>query len=92
MPKLLMTVEDTFQIDNNGLVIVPCPLTSEYTEPVGNVLVKVHRPDGSAITAYLLITHHFQTPPAKERRWSCMFRSLQKGDVPVGSEIWVIEA
>ena len=88
MLKLLMTVEDSFQIAGRGLVVVPGPLTEEFAGPA-SLNVDLCRPDGSTVHALLLIQHQFQTPPSPERRWACVFATLSKQDVPVGTEIWV---
>ena len=88
MPKLLMTVEDRFQIASRGLVVVPGPLVTEFAGPA-SLNVELRRPDGSMVHAPLLIEHQFQTPPSTERHWACVFATLSKQDVPVGTEIWV---
>jgi len=88
MPKLLMIVEDTFQITGRGLVVVPGPLTRDFAGPA-TLHVELRRPDGLLAHAPLLIQHHFQTPPPNEHRWACVFTTLSKQDVPVGTEIWL---
>ena len=88
MPKLLMTVEDRFQIASRGLVVVPGPLVTEFAGPA-SLNVELRRPDGSIAHALLLIQHQFQTPPSPERRWASVFTTLSKQDVPVGTEIWI---
>lgn len=88
MPKLLMTVEDRFQIASRGLVVVPGPSTEDIVGPA-SLSVELRRPDGSMVHAPLLIEHQFQSPPSTERRWACVFAMLSKQDVPVGTEIWV---
>jgi hypothetical protein len=84
-----MTVEDSFQIGGRGLVVVPAPLVSEYEGPL-KLSVKLLRPDGSELNAELHISHVFQTPPPKELRWGCVFPRLSKQEVPIGTEIWLI--
>ena len=88
MSKLLVAVEDTFEITGRGLVVVPGPLTQDFAGPA-KVQVVLHRPDGSRMSAPLLIQYHFQTPPPKEYRWACIFTTLSKQDVPIGTEIWL---
>lgn len=86
-----MTVEATFLINDRGLVVVPGPLMDEYHGPA-SVQVELRKPDGTRIRADLTIQFFFQRPPPKERRWSCIFPLLQKEDVPVGSDIWLLGA
>ena len=88
MPKILMTVEDRFQIASRGLVVVPGPLTEDIVGPA-SLSVELRRPDGSLTHAPLQIEHQFLTPPSTECRWACVFAMLSKQDVPVGTEIWV---
>ena len=88
MPKLLMTVEDSFAIASRGLVVVPGPLTESFAGPA-SLNVELRRPNGSIVHAPLLIQHQFQTPPSPERRWASVFTTLSKQDVPVGTEIWI---
>ena len=88
MPKLLMTVEDSFAIASRGLVVVPGPLTESFAGPA-SLNVELRRPNGSIVHAPLLIEHQFQTPPSTERRWACVFTTLSKQDLPVGTEIWI---
>ncbi len=88
MKRVLLTVEDRFHIAGRGLVVVPGPLLNEFP---GEALVaaELHRPDGTSLVAQLSIQYDFSIPPPKERRWACCFRSLNKDDVPIGTEIWV---
>ena len=88
MPKLLMTVEDSFAIASRGLVVVPAPLIESFAGPA-SLNVELRRPNGSIVHAPLLIEHQFQTPPSTERRWACVFATLSKQDVPVDTEIWI---
>ena len=91
MKRLLLTVQDRFQISGRGLVVVPGPLLNEFP---GEALVtaELHRPDGMSLAAQLSIEYYFSTPPPKERRWGCCFRSLNKDEVPIGTEVWVDSA
>lgn len=67
MPKLLMTVEDSFAIASRGLVVVPGPLTEEFAGPA-SLNVELRKPNGSIAHALLLIQHQFQTPPSHQHR------------------------
>jgi hypothetical protein len=91
MSKLFMTVEDTFLISGRGLVVVPGPLTNEYSG-TGSVQVELRKPNGTITLANLTVQFFHQTPPPKEYRWGCVFPSLQKDDVPLGTEIWLAGA
>ena len=90
MAQRLLTVEDSFQTSSKdlGLIVVPGPLQDEYPGS-SPIQVELRKPDGSTQRATLHVSWMFQTPPPKEYRWICHFRDLLKGDVPIGTEIWV---
>lgn len=86
--KLLLRVEDTFDIPAfGGLVVVPGPLAKEYGGPA-KLEVQLRMPTGTAVQAMLTVQWFSQSPPPKELRWGCVFHGLSKADVPVGTEVW----
>ena len=86
-----MTIEESFQISGRGLVIVPAPLVGSLQGPT-TLKVFLLRPDGSKIEAEMLVTHQFLTPAPQEPRWGCILPSLQKHEVPNGTEVWCVSA
>ncbi len=98
MPYRILTVEDAFDIKSwGGIVVVPGPLKSETanfsesaTQQFPKIPASLLRPDGSEIEAVLYIQHVFQTPQAKEDRWTCTLLGISKEDVPIGTEIWIL--
>lgn len=88
--KHLLTVKDTFLIQGRGLVVVPAPPVELVRGP-GDVEVELRLPAGPCRLALLTLLHEFVNPPPSVRRWGCMFRSLDKMDVPIGTEIWCAE-
>ncbi|MBK6528848.1 MAG: hypothetical protein IPN17_01195 [Deltaproteobacteria bacterium] len=89
--KLLLTIEDTFVINARGLVVVPAPRIQEVRGP-GDLDVELHFPDGQRRKATLTLLFEFLFPAPAIRRWGCMFRSLAKADVPIGTEVWCEES
>jgi hypothetical protein len=87
MMRRLLIVEDSFQIQGRGLVVVPGPLMEAFEGPAV-VPVELRRPDGTIREAQLSVQHFFATPAPKERRWACVFRDLGRADAPPGTEIW----
>lgn len=85
--KRLLTVEDTFVIAMRGLVVVPAPPVDEV-HGHGDIEVELRLPDGSRRVATLTLLHEFITPPPAVRRWGCTFKSLDKAQVPIGTEVW----
>ncbi len=85
--RKLLTVEDTFLIAQRGLIVVPAILIQQF-ERHGDVQVELRLPDGSTRDAVLSLIEAFVVPPPKERRYECIFKTLGKEDVPIGTEIW----
>ena len=88
--KRLLTIEDTFLIPARGLVVVPAPPVNEVRGP-GEFEVELRLPDGSRRVDTLTLLHEFITPAPAIRRWGCMFKSLDKAQVPIGTEVWCSE-
>lgn len=86
--RRFLTIADTFFIAGRGLVVVPGPLEEDFSGP-RNMDVELRRPDGSISQAQLTVTYHFQSPPSRERRWSCTLEALSKDEVPIGTEVWI---
>jgi hypothetical protein len=85
--RRLLTVEDHFLIGGRGLIVVPAPAIDDVRGP-GDVQVELRRPDGSSAASTLTLAHEFLYPPPAIRRWNCMFKSLNKAEVPIGTEVW----
>jgi hypothetical protein len=85
--RRLLTVEESFDITNRGLLVVPGPLETEYNGP-RQFDVRLKLPSGDEKTASLTLEHIFQSPPPKEIRWACVLKGVSKSDVPIGTEVW----
>jgi len=85
--KRLLTVEDTFAITGRGLLVAPMPAIHELRGP-GDVDVELRLPDGSRRAASLTLSRELVHPSPAVHRWACLFASLGKPDVPIGTEIW----
>jgi hypothetical protein len=88
--KRLLTIEDTFLIKTRGLVVVPAPPLDEVRGP-GDLEVELRLPDGSRRVETLSLQHEFLRPTPAVHRWNCAFKSLDKAQVPIGTEIWCSE-
>lgn len=88
MKKLLLTVENAFEISGRGVIIAPGPLQAEYDGP-RQLEVTLISPNGAEQSAILTLEHVFQSPPPKEHRWVCLLRGLTKAEVPLGAEVWL---
>jgi hypothetical protein len=88
----LLTVEDSFQITGQGLLVVP------HLPPPRNIGVKpfrrrvrVEQPDGTMLEqeAFFALIHLSLTGGGSKWATVVMFPTASKQDVPVGSRIWV---
>lgn len=90
MARRLFTVEATFTVRGRGLVLVP-GLVIERDERfrVGDRIV-LRRPDGPSLDARI---GGLELPsPNPRHEVMVLLRSLTKGDVPVGTEVWSTDA
>ena len=87
MPLKLLTVADTFQLEDLPLVVAPGPRVSEIDGP-GDIDVQICRPDGTTLPCVMTLSFMAELVPGDEARWVCALRALNQDDVPVGSEIW----
>lgn len=85
--RRLLIVADTFAVTDRGVIVAPMPPEHELRGPA-DVEVELRLPDGTRRTASLSIAlEHFYPPPGI-RGWTCMFKTLAKSEVPIGTEIW----
>lgn len=91
MAMLVLTVEDTFQLPTiRGLVVVPGPVQAEWKGSARH-RVELRKPDGSTCDAMLTLHLEFTRPRAKVPRLACVLEGLRKDDVPIGTEVWLLE-
>jgi len=88
--KRLLTIEDTFMLKARGLVVLPAPPLDEVRGP-GDFEVELRLPDGVRRVATMTLMYEFFRPPAAVRRWTCVFQSLDKAQVPIRTEVWCSE-
>jgi hypothetical protein len=89
MPRVLLTVEDSFAIEGRGVVLLP------KLEPTGDEVfragdpIRIRRPDGSDLDT----TMHgveFLTTSKDSFPVILLPKHIDKSDVPIGSEVWSI--
>jgi hypothetical protein len=87
--RLLLVVEDTFQIAGRGLIVVPGPSADRYKP--GPLRVELRRPDGTRSEANGRLEFSFVSPPPKlAPPLACVLLGLTKRDVPLGTQVWVL--
>ncbi|HEY1956451.1 MAG TPA: hypothetical protein VGH28_12585 [Polyangiaceae bacterium] len=84
---LLLIVEDTFAIRERGLVLAPFLPPAEVRR--GRFSVEVHRPDGTILPAAAVAQIAFAQPTPREPRVHVMLLAVAKGEVPIGSKVYV---
>lgn len=87
----VLTVEDLFDIPSfGGLIVVPGPLQKDWQTPLEGS-AEIRKPDGTIACGSIRLQHVFQTPPPpKEIRWTCVLKGVDKEDVPIGAQVWMV--
>ena len=86
MPRLLVTVVETFLITGRGLIVAPfLPESEARSRPFE---VELRRPDGSRRVAQAFAQVPFITPPSKVREAHLALLEVTNEDVPIGTEVW----
>lgn len=92
-PVLLFTVEDAFQITDRGCVLVPGPSTEEGSQPIqiGDRLC-LRKPDGHSFETVIAGLEMIRRRPRPKVITAPILlpRNVAKGDVPVGTEVWLL--
>jgi hypothetical protein len=89
MPRLLSKVEDTFELSGRrGVVVAPgIPRGADLRIKVGDP-VWLRRPDGTEVRSSV-VGIEMLSPPHPASIPLLIGPDLTKGDLPVGTEIWV---
>lgn len=86
MERLLFVVEDTFLIEGRGLILVP-GVGGNVQLRDGRALI-IKRPDGGVLH---VAKFSFGMPGPKSEGCPILLPSeVTKGDVPIGSEVWMV--
>jgi hypothetical protein len=86
---MLCSVEDTFRVTGRGLIIAPMFPVSAFQFDA-NQQVRVIRPDGEKFECRAHFQIPFQSPPAKVLSFVCALVGVEKEQVPIGSQIWLL--
>ncbi|MEX2092030.1 MAG: hypothetical protein WD971_05100 [Pirellulales bacterium] len=89
MSRMLFIVEDTFYIQDRGLVSVPgiVPIGDERFRVGDEILLK--RPDGTELATTIGGLELCDPNPRNEV--VVVLKNLKKCDVPIGTEVWTVE-
>lgn len=84
----ILTVTDTFQIANRGVIVAPFVAIGFFEGKKLPVLVELRLPDGSRTSVASLFTIPRRSPSRPELEFTCMLPNLEKPACPIGTEIW----
>jgi hypothetical protein len=88
--RFLFKVEDTFQISRLGLVLAPGMPLDSYDGP-RQVNLKLVKSDGEELMIPAEVYYPFLIPAPKEPKNLILIRSLSRSEVPIGTDVWLIE-
>jgi len=90
--KLILTVEDVFDISGHGLILTPkipddLGLTVRPKDPI-----QLRTPDGRILETYIACFSSGR-PIGGDRRFYCIMlpRDFMKPDIPIGTEVWLVD-
>lgn len=88
MSKLLFNVVETYE--NGDYVVVRSDVPEDGADYRNGDVLELRKPDGTCLQAHS--EGVFYDPPASERALSVAFKGLKKEDVPIGSQVWLVNA
>ena len=93
--RLLLTVEDTFEIETRGLVLTPdfsVPKSIERNQWIETIDVHLPNGDRSLRVAHFTMSHFLITDPTvpMDRRWRIVITlpGATKEELPIGSRVF----
>ena len=95
-PEFMFKVEDTFTISGRGVCLIGLRYTQLGRLGKGDA-VELKRPDGTCIRSEVAgvewrATYAEPRPPMEERRFPVLLSPpLSKADIPIGTEVWLVE-
>jgi hypothetical protein len=90
MSRLLFKIVDTFWLERIGLVVAVNAKSADVRLRAGDLL-ELRRPDGSQLKTEVAAIPHVR-PYYPDRPFSFSLPGgVQKGDVPIGTEVWAAE-
>jgi hypothetical protein len=91
MAAPFLVIGDAFSVGRLGVVIAPGPLESSYEGP-REMMVRLRTPSGDEQVAPLKLEAVLGLKPVPlKRRWACRLPSAKLSDVPIGTEVWLVE-
>ena len=87
----LLTVEERFEIQGRGLILLPGISTDRFEKPV-TIQFLLITPDKRRIQTDGRIALEFLTispPQESQSQYVCILNNVKKVDVPIGTEVWI---
>jgi hypothetical protein len=88
---LILKVEDVLDVSGRGIVLVP-GLETELYNFSGEYEAIIETPNGVQKNCKVSFTIPFQSPPPNIRKFWCHLLGLSKLEIPIGSNLWLINA
>jgi len=90
MPKFLFNVLETYTSGTaDEYLIVLSDIQEAGADYRNDDLLEVRKPDGTVIQS---ASEYVRYAPAAERNLSVAFKGLSKRDVPIGSQVWLVNS
>lgn len=88
METYILKVDDTFEIEKRGIIVVP-DLSSDKYRFDQKEQIKIIKPDGTELNCEASFQISFVDPVPKQLKYTCLIHGILKNDVPIGSKIFV---
>ena len=87
MPRVLLTVEDTFTIEGRGVVLLPKLEPIDDERFAAGDAIRIRRPDGTDLDT-VMQGLEFMTTSNDSFLVIVLPKHIEQHDVPVGSNVW----
>lgn len=87
--RLLLKVEDVFDIKGRGLVLAPDISIDMLPQPHPRTVTLKFADETTHEVEAMFVRPTFNPPPQKMVGYLCELKQVEKMDVPIGTEVWI---
>lgn len=87
MPRVLLTIEETFTVEGRGVVLLPRLEPIDEERFAAGDPVRIRRPDGTDLNTVMQGVE-FLTTTDDSFLVILLPKHIEQSDVPVGSDVW----
>lgn len=88
MPKLLLTVDDVYELPGRGIIVSPSIPLHELPQPIPSI-VSVRSSDGVLVSVEAVFSILMGVgAPQHEPAYTCLLKGMSKASVPIGATIY----